>query len=73
MTSLGLPPGARPVAAVGVRETRHRLASLRQQEQERPQLRGFRRKVAARTWERLRRETRLPLQAMRQLLYALFG
>ena len=73
MTSPGLPPGARPVAAVGFRETRRRLADLRQQDQERPQLRGFRRKVAARTCERLRRETRLQLQAMRQLLHALFG
>jgi len=71
MSSPGLPPWARPVAAVGVRETRHRLASLRTQEQELPQLRGFRREVAARTCVRLRRETRLQLQAMRQLLHAL--
>jgi hypothetical protein len=34
-------------------------------------LRGFRREVAVRTCERLRRETRLQLQAMRQLLHAL--
>jgi hypothetical protein len=61
MTSPGLPPGARPVAAVGCRETRHRLASLHKQEQGLPQLRGFRRAVAARTCKRLRRETRLPL------------
>ena len=73
MTSPGLPPWARPVAAVGFRETRHRLASLRKQEQELPQLRGCRREVAARTCERLRRETRLQLQVMRRLLHALFG
>jgi hypothetical protein len=72
MTAPGLPPWAQPVAAVGFRETRHRLAYLRQQAQELPQLRGFRREVAARTCVRLRRETRLPLQAMRQLLHTLF-
>ena len=32
----------------------------------------FRREMAARTCVRLRRETRLQLQAMRQLLHALF-
>ena len=73
MTSPGLPPWARPVAAVGFRQTRRRLAYVRQQEQELPQLRGFRREVAARTCVRLRRETRLQLQAMRQLLHALFA
>jgi len=67
MTSPGLLPWARPVAAVGCRETRRRLASVRQQAQDRPQLRGFRREGAARAWARLRRETRLQLQAMRQL------
>ena len=36
------------------------------------QLRGFRREVVARTCSRLRRETRLQLQAMRRLLHALF-
>jgi hypothetical protein len=36
-------------------------------------LRGFRREVAARICARLRRETRLQRQAMRQLLHALFG
>jgi hypothetical protein len=45
---------------------------VRQQEQALPQLRGFRREMVARTCERLRRETRLQLQAMRQLLHALF-
>jgi hypothetical protein len=73
MTSPGLLPWARPVAAVGFRETRHRLAYLRKQEQELPQLHGFRREVAARTCARLQRETRLQLQAMRRLLHALFG
>ena len=72
MTSPGLPPWARPLAAVGFRETRRRLAYVRQQEQELPQLRGSRREVAARTCER-RRETRLQLLAIRQLLHALFG
>jgi hypothetical protein len=71
MTSPGLPPWARPVAAVGFREPRRRLAYVRQQEQELPPLRSFQRE-AARTCERLRRETRLQLQAMRQLLPPLF-
>jgi hypothetical protein len=35
--------------------------------------RGFRREMAARTGERLRRETRLQRQAMRQLLHALWA
>jgi hypothetical protein len=72
MTYPGLPPWARPVAAAGFRQTRRRLAYIRQQEQALPQRRGFRREVAARTCARLRRETRLQLQAMRQLLHALF-
>ena len=66
MTSLGLPPSARPVAAACVR-------AVRQQELERSKLRGFRREVAARTCVRLRRDTRVQLQAMRRLLHALFG
>jgi len=61
MTSPGLLPWARPVAAVGFRETRQRLASVRQQEQALPQLRGFRREMAARTCARLRCEPLLPL------------
>jgi hypothetical protein len=73
MTSPGLLPWARPVAAVGVRETRRRLASIRQQERQLVALRGFRRAVAARTCARLRRKTRLRLQAMRRRLHALFG
>ena len=72
MTSPHLPPGARPIAA-SFRQIRQRLAYVRQQEQALPQLRGFRREMAARTCERLRRETRLQLQAMRQLLHALFA
>ena len=73
MTSLGLPSSARPIAAACFRQTRHWLASVCQQEQLLAGLHGFRREVAARTCERLRRETRLQLQAMRQLLHALFG
>jgi hypothetical protein len=38
-----------------------------------PKLRGFRREITARVVERIRRETRLQLQAMRQQLHALFG
>jgi hypothetical protein len=45
---------------------------VRQQEQALPRRRTFRDEMAARTCERLRRETRLQLQAMRQLLHALF-
>ena len=64
MSSCGLAPGARLVAAC-VRAVRQRLAALS----------GFRREVAVRTWARLRRETRVQLQAqlqaMRQLLHAL--
>ena len=73
MTSPGRPPAARPVAAACFRQTRRRLAYVRPQEQALPQLRGFRRKVAPRTCARVRRETRLHLQAMRQRLHALLA
>jgi hypothetical protein len=53
LASPGLHPGARPVAAACVRAVRQRLAALR----------GFRREVAVRTCARLRRDTRVPLQA----------
>jgi hypothetical protein len=72
MTYPGLHPGARPVVATCFRQTRRRLAYVRQQEQQLARWRGFRREVAARTCARLRRETRLQLQAMRRLLHALF-
>ena len=62
MPSCGLDPRAWLVAATCVRAVRRRLASVR----------GFRREVAVRTCARLRRETRLQLQAMRQLLHTLF-
>ena len=52
---------------------RQRLAYVRQREGVLMKLRGFRREMEARTCVRLRRETRLQLQAMRQLLHALFG
>jgi hypothetical protein len=71
MTYPGLRPGARPVAAACFRAVRQRLASVRGQERTLAALRGFRREVAARTCARLRRETRLQLQAMRQLLHTL--
>ena len=48
MSSPGLRPGARPVAATCVRAGAQRLAALC----------GFRREVAARTCARLRCETR---------------
>jgi hypothetical protein len=73
MTYSGLPPETRPAAAACFRQIRQRLAYIRQQEQTLPQLRGFRREMAARTCARIQRETRLQLQAMRQLLHALFG
>ena len=63
MTSPGLRPGARPVAAACFRQTRRRLAYVRQQEQQLSALRGFRRETVAQTCERIRRETRLQLQA----------
>ena len=50
MTYPGLHPGARPIAAACFRQTRHRLAYVRQQEQLLAGLYGFRREVAARTW-----------------------
>jgi hypothetical protein len=65
-------PGARPITAACFRQTRRRLASVRQQEEQRSTLRGFRREMAARPCERLRGETCLQLQTMRQLLHALF-
>jgi hypothetical protein len=73
MSSPGLHPGARSVAAACFRAVRRHLASVRGHEYTLAALRGFRREVAARTCARLRRETRLQLQAMRQLLHALFG
>ncbi len=72
MTYRGLDSGARSVAAACFRTTRWRLASVRGQERTLAALSGFRREVAARTCVRLRRETRLQLQAMRQLLHTLF-
>jgi hypothetical protein len=51
---------------------RRRLAYVRALEQALPQRRTFRDEMAARTRERIRRETRLQLQAMRRLLHALF-
>ncbi len=71
MPSCGLAPGARPVAAACFRAVRRRLAYVRGHECTLAALRGFRREVAARACARLRRETRLQLQAMRQLLHAL--
>ena len=53
MPSRGLDPGGRLVAAACVRAVRQRLAALS----------GFRREVAVRTCARLRRDTRLQLQA----------
>ena len=64
MTSPGLSPSARPVAAACVRAVRH-------QELERSKLHGFRRDGAAQTCVRLRRETRVQLQAIRLLLHTL--
>jgi hypothetical protein len=71
MTYPSLLSSARPVAAAGFRQTCRRLAHVRQQEQQLAALRGFRPEVAARTCVRLRRETRLQLQAMRMLLHTL--
>jgi hypothetical protein len=72
MTYRSLAPGARPVAAACFRAIRQRLAYVRGHERTLAALRGFRREVEARTCARLRRETRLQLQAMRQLLHTLF-
>jgi hypothetical protein len=72
MTYPGLHPGARPVVAACFRQTRRRLAYVRQQEQQLARRRGFRREMVARICARLRRETRLQLHAMRQLLHTLF-
>ena len=73
MTYPGLHARDRPTAAACFRQVRRRLAYVRTQEQELPQSRGFRREMIARTCVRIRRETRLQLQAMRRLLHALFG
>ena len=72
MTYPHLRPADRPVAAACFRQVRQRLGYVRQQDQQLATLRGFRREVAAWTCVRLRRETRLQLQAMRQLLHTLF-
>ena len=71
MTYPGLRPPDRHVAAACFRAVRQRLAYVRGQERKLTPLTGFRREVAKRTCARLRRETRLQLQAMRQLLHAL--
>jgi hypothetical protein len=73
MTYPRLPPAARPIAARCFRAVHQRLAYLRQQEQALPPRRSFREEMVARTCARLRRETRLQLQAMRRLLHELFG
>ena len=54
-------PGARSIAAASFRQTRQRLAYVRQQAQALAPLRGFRREVAARTWEQQWCETRCQL------------
>jgi hypothetical protein len=72
MTYPDLRPGARPVAAACFRAVRRRLAYVRGHERTLAALRSFRREVAVRSCERLRRETRLHLQAMRMLLHTLF-
>ena len=72
MTYPGLRPADRLVAAACFRAVRRRLAYVRGKERKLTSLTGFRREVAERTCARLRRETCLQLQAMRQLLHALF-
>ena len=72
MTYRGLDPSARLVAAACFRAVRQRLAHVRGRERTLAAPRSFQREVAVRTCARLRRETRLQLQAMRQLLHALF-
>ena len=73
MTYPRLPTAARPTAAGVFRQTRRRLAYVREQEQQLDALRGFRQEMVKRTCERLRRETRLELRAMQKLLHTLFG
>jgi len=73
MTYPGLHARARPIAAACFRQTRRRLAHVREQEQQLDALRGFRQEMVKRTCERLRRETRLELRAMQKLLHTLFG
>ena len=74
MTYPRLSPSARSIAAACFRQVRQRLAYVRSQEQALHRgSRTFRHEIQARTCERLRRETRLQLQAMRQLLHALCG
>jgi hypothetical protein len=79
MTYPRLPAAARPIAAACFRQVRQRLAYVRAQERALPPPGAgrrsggstFRDEMVARTCER--RETRLQLQAMRQLLHALCG
>jgi len=73
MTYPRLPPASRPVAAACFRAVRQRLAYVRAQALALPPRRTFRDEMAARTVERIRRETRLELRAMRKLLHAMFG
>jgi hypothetical protein len=72
MTYPHLHPGDRPVAAACFRQVRRRLAFVRGKARELATLHGFRRDVHERVCARLRRETRLQLQAMRQVLHTLF-
>jgi len=73
MTYPGLQARDRPTAAACFRQVRRRLAYVRQQAKALPPRRSFRDEMAARTIDRIRRETHLQLQAMRGLLHALFG
>ena len=52
--------------------TAYPLHRVQKAQQALPKLRGFRREITARVVERIRREPGLQLQAMRQLLHALF-
>lgn len=73
MTYPGLRPCDRLVAVACFRAVRRRLAYVRCKERRLTTLSGFRREVAERTCARLRRETRLQLTAMRELLHRLFA
>jgi hypothetical protein len=72
MTYPGLHPQDRPVVLACLRARRRQLALVRRMEAEQANLRGFKLESHKYTCAHLRRETRLQLKAIREVLHALF-
>ena len=72
MTYPGLHPQDRPVVLACFRARRRQLALVRRREQEQARLKGFQLESHQYTCARVRREIRMQLKAMREVLHALF-